>query len=323
MLKLEEIFHIRYGHSLELNRLSETSSEKGVPFVSRKSGDNGIAAHVDRVKSVHPAPAGELTCALSGNGVLSTFIQEREFYTGFHVARLKPKFNFSKSELLYYCLCISKNRYKYSYGRQANRTLKDLLVPAIDELPNWINDFDLSAFSGANKPKIKATVSAPPYSDTAKISDLFDIKNGITASGLKEEKKRFVNAIMYVRPASTHIRSLRSFIPKDSVDSSNIYPAGSLYVSTNGEGSHSYSYVSTEEFVPNSDVSVLIPKEEIPIELKIYYSKCISANRPLFSYGRKPKGKRLGNIMIPVFHKESYREVVSFVNSLKYSCNID
>src|SRR3982751_4147228 len=99
MPKISDLFDVRYGHSLELNRLKRCGPE-GIPFVSRKSGDNGIAAYVKPIDGIEPNPAGELTCALSGNGVLSTFIQERPYYTAFHVACLKPKIALSKQELL-------------------------------------------------------------------------------------------------------------------------------------------------------------------------------------------------------------------------------
>lgn len=40
---------------------------------------------------------------------------------------------------LFYCLCIEANRFRYStYGREANRTLKNLLVPNLTSLPDWI-----------------------------------------------------------------------------------------------------------------------------------------------------------------------------------------
>jgi hypothetical protein len=136
-LRLSDIFDVRYGHSLELNRLQICPSDEGVAFVSRKSGDNGIVAYVKRIDGIDPAPAGELTCALSGNGVLSTFIQEQEFYTAFHVARLKPKQQMTKPELLYYCICIKANAYRYSFGRQANRTIRDLDLPDPGRMPKW------------------------------------------------------------------------------------------------------------------------------------------------------------------------------------------
>ena len=40
---------------------------------------------------------------------------------------------------LYYCLCIEANRFRYStYGREANRTLRTLLVPSLESNPAWV-----------------------------------------------------------------------------------------------------------------------------------------------------------------------------------------
>ena len=140
LVRVQDVFEVRYGHSLELNRLQLLPRDAGgIPFVSRKMGDNGIAAHVAPIASVEPAPAGELSCALSGNGVLSTFYQESPFYTAFHVACLRPLEKMSVDELLYYCSCIWQNRFRFSYGRQANRTLKDLLIPARGSIPSWVH----------------------------------------------------------------------------------------------------------------------------------------------------------------------------------------
>ena len=41
---------------------------------------------------------------------------------------------------LYYSLCISANRHRYSaFGRGANRTYKALLVPDPSDVPQWVN----------------------------------------------------------------------------------------------------------------------------------------------------------------------------------------
>jgi len=76
--------------------------------------NNGIASHVAPVPDLEPAPAGELTCALSGNGILSTFVQEHPFYTAFHVACMRPRVELALHQKLYYCACIKSNRYRYS-----------------------------------------------------------------------------------------------------------------------------------------------------------------------------------------------------------------
>jgi hypothetical protein len=140
MVKVCDLFEVRYGHSLELNRLTLARPGKGVAFVSRKMDDNGISAYVEPIDGVAPAPAGYLSCALGGNGVLTTHLQEQPFYVGRDVSLLKPRLALTKAQLLYYCMCIKANRFRYSYGRQANRTLKDLLVPNLASIPHWVDE---------------------------------------------------------------------------------------------------------------------------------------------------------------------------------------
>lgn len=137
---VQDLFEVRYGHSLELNRLQLLSKvEGGIPFVSRVMGNNGVSAYVAPIDGLPPISGGVLSCALGGNGVLSTFLQEIPFYSGRDSTYLVPKFDFTTEELLYYCSCIWQNRFRFSYGRQANRTLKDLLIPARESVPGWIH----------------------------------------------------------------------------------------------------------------------------------------------------------------------------------------
>lgn len=139
-VKIDEIFEVKYGHSLELNRLRLLSKENGgVPYVSRVMGNNGVSAYVAPIDGLLPTQGGVLSCALGGNGVLSTFLQETPFYSGRDSAFLVPKLNLTTEELLYYCSCIWQNRFRFSYGRQANRTLKDLLIPSRESIPKWVH----------------------------------------------------------------------------------------------------------------------------------------------------------------------------------------
>ena len=75
--KVSDIFDIRYGQSLELNSLVRASPEDGIAFISRKRGDNGISAYVEPVEGIEYGLPGEISCALSGNGVLTTCLQEQ------------------------------------------------------------------------------------------------------------------------------------------------------------------------------------------------------------------------------------------------------
>lgn len=132
-----------------------------------------------------------------------------------------------------------------------------------------------------------------------RLDELFIIKNGVSSTGLSIEKNKQPHHLPYIRPASTQERTIAGWVWLRDIDEKDIYPSGTLFVSTDGEGSHTYGYVSSFEFVPNSNISVLIPKQEMSLIEKLYYSYCISKNRYKFSYGRKPKGKRLASIILP------------------------
>tara|TARA_R110001583_G_C5666389_1_gene410231 strand:- start:4072 stop:5037 length:966 start_codon:yes stop_codon:yes gene_type:complete len=321
MVELQKLFNIEYGNSLDLNKLTQNS--KSVNFISRTAKNNGVSAIVNDVIGIKKMPKGSITVSLGGS-VLEAFLQCDEYYTGYHIYCLTPKKGVEMSDeiKLFYCACIRANKYRYSYGRQANRTLKGLLVPEIKDVPNWVSKVDLSIYEGIDKAKTNHQVKLPKFNNTVEIEELFTISNGIAVTGLKEKEKTFNGSIMYVRPASTQARTLRSYIDKATIAEDKIFPEGSLFVSTNGEGSHSYSYVSTCEFVPNSDVSVLIPKNEMSIEEKLFYAQCITANRYLFSYGRKPKGKKLKSITVPKLNSKESKIIINYINSLPYSQNI-
>ncbi len=132
-----------------------------------------------------------------------------------------------------------------------------------------------------------------------RLEDLFEVRNGVVSTGLSVFSKPIPGTVLYLRPASTQQRTIAGWVSRNQVGAKNIYPEETLFVSTNGEGSHSYSYVSRVEFACNSDVSVLLPKREMSLNEKIFYARCITMNRYKFSYGRKPKGERLKKIELP------------------------
>lgn len=45
---------------------------------------------------------------------------------------------------LFYCHCIRMNKFKYSYGRQANVTLPSLEVPVLSAAEDFVNDFSIT-----------------------------------------------------------------------------------------------------------------------------------------------------------------------------------
>jgi hypothetical protein len=137
LIALSELFDVTYGVNLELNRM--TPDPFGVPFVGRSERNNGVTACVSLIDGIVPNPAGTLSVA-GGGSVLATFLQIEPYYSGRDLFYLTSRLPMSDSEKLYYCACIRANRYRYSYGRQANKTLKDLLIPERAALPEWVDD---------------------------------------------------------------------------------------------------------------------------------------------------------------------------------------
>jgi hypothetical protein len=134
MKKVSDLFEPIYGINLELIYCNITSSNLGIPFVSRTSRNNGVVAYVEQMDEYTPNPPHTISVAGSGS-VLSCFYQEKPYYSGRDLFYLKPKIDLTANQMLYYCFIINSNSYKYSYGRQANRTLPDILIPSLEDIP--------------------------------------------------------------------------------------------------------------------------------------------------------------------------------------------
>lgn len=132
------------------------------------------------------------------------------------------------------------------------------------------------------------------------LSELFNFRNGYSASlfDLKESKEK--DTIALFRPTSTIHNIIAGWIDKKELAKRKTFPAQSLLTSTDGEGSHTYSYITPLPFVPNSNTSVLVPKETMPLSFLLYAAVAITNERWRYSYGRKPKGIRFKRLKIKV-----------------------
>ena len=275
---VSEIFDVRYGHSLELNALELSNPTNGVAFVSRQMGHNGISAYVAPIDDLEPAPAGDISCALGGNGVLTTYIQEADFYCGRDVAILRPRMPLTKQQILYYCLCIKTNRYRYSYGRQANKTLSGLIIPSVGEVPKWVASVDLDQIKDAKGALIAAGTPAitPTKWTEFRYDALFDIRKGqrLTKNEMADGDTPFIGAIdsnngyrQYVSAPANH-------------------PGGTITVNYNGNGVAEAFYQSAP-FRASDDVNILYPKFAMNAYTALFVCALIRREKYRFNYGRK------------------------------------
>jgi len=148
MIRVDELFEVRYGVTLELNAIR--LSPNGINFVSRTARNNGVSARVEIIQDIDPIPAGTISVA-GGGSVMESFLQNELYYSGRDLYYLKAKEKPTDAQKLYYCACFRANRYRYNYGRQANRTLKEILIPALENIPNWVDTAVANVFKSTIK----------------------------------------------------------------------------------------------------------------------------------------------------------------------------
>lgn len=139
-----------------------------------------------------------------------------------------------------------------------------------------------------------------------RIDEIFDYQNGLVSSNVNiVDEKLGSDFIPYLRPSKSMGNLLVGYVDKTTVDKKYVSPAFSIVVSTDGAGSHTYSYVYPYEFIGNSNTISLYPKNpNMTLEERLFYSMIITSNRYKFDYARKPKGEKLFSIRVP-----EYKEV--------------
>ena len=313
-MKLKEKFDISYGSKLDLNKLIELDKYDGdgVNFVNRSRENLGISAKIKKLINIEPFEKGLITVALGGSYLLSSFIQPDSFYTGQNVVILNPKQSMTYQEKIFYCICIRKNRYRYSaFGREANRTIKDLEIP--DIIPRWVNDMK-TTLSINNKPKKIQKIEL--HSKTQSIfyySDIFDIYRGKGSSKIVDGGKI----------------PLISSTSKDNgimgyVDGESNYESGCITVTNNG--SIGEAFYQPKPFCTTNDVSIFKPKFSLNIYVLMFLVGLIRQEKYRYNYGRKWKVSHMKNtkFSLPIDDKGNidWQFMEDYIKSLPYSSNL-
>ena len=317
---VSDIFDIRYGHSLELNALNQVPSNEGVAFVSRKMGNNGVSAYVAPIDNISPASAGEISCAMSGNGVLTTYIQETDFYCGYHVAILSPKISLTRQQILFYCDCIKMNRYRYNYGRQANRTLSEILIPSINQIPDWVDNVDID-FDKINAVKDAVSQYKPNMIESTKwrqfrYDDLFEIKRGgctLNKNDMKDGDIPFVSATSLNNGHSKYVN-------ENPIHNGNV-------ITVSNNGSIGEAFYQPKPFLASSDVSILRPKNfNMNNYIAMFLCTIIKLEQFRYCYGRKwgvdLMNKSIMRLPADSFGEPDWKVMEEYIKSLPYSKSV-
>jgi len=319
MKPLNELFDVNYGSKLDLNKLTEVPlGQGGVSFVGRSSQNNGVTAHVKILEGIPPYEAGLITVALGGTKLLSSFVQDGSFYTAQNVAILRPKIDMTFQEKVYFCLAIAHNRFRYSaFGREANRTLRTLLVPETSEFPKWVKNFDIGGYGNINKANIEHQI---PDLNTAqwgefRYDELFDIERG---RGPRRKDLDGSGTTPFITSSDSN-NGLSGF-----TNNAPIHPGNSIGVNRNG--SVAEAFYQPSPFCSTEDVHIFKPKFNLNPYVGLFLTTLIRKEKYRFSYGRKWGIERMNKsiIKLPIDKagKPDWDFMETFIRSLPYSSQI-
>lgn len=316
MTRVKDFFTLKYGHSLELNRLEKSDGADAVNFVSRTARNNGVSAKVRHNPNLPPAPAGTITVALGGEGGAGTaFLQPFPYYCGRDVMVLTPKKVMTEQELLWWAACITANRFRFGFGRQANRTLKDIVLPDPASMPSWVLQADTTQFDGFRSPvePLLMTPSNPALWKEYSLGELFIIRKGkrLTKAKMTPGGVPFIGAIDSNNGISGFVSSAN-------------HAANTITVNYNG--SVAEAFYQPIPFWACDDVNVLYPRFNMSPKVALFLCTLIRREKYRFSYGRKWHLERMETSVIKLPSKKdgapdwSYME--NYIKTLPYSSQI-
>jgi len=314
---LSDIFNIQYGHSLDLTvlELCSVADKDGINYVSRTRENNGVSARVRIVEEYKPFDAGLITVAASGNSVLETSIQLQPFYTGFHVFVLTPKKEMSELEKLFYCHCIRKNRYRYSFGRQANKTLKSITVPS--QIPEEFKTIQINQVSNISSDSVATQKTDLNLNEWR----YFDLKKLFNITGSKTTPLLVLEELgsgcyPYVTTQATNngVQGFYNYF----TETGNVLTIDSAVLG--------YCSYQPMNFSASDHVEKLIPMFEMNEYRAMFFITILNLEQYRYNYGRKASHDRLRKIKIKLPAKNGkpdFEYMDKFIKSLPYSVSLE
>lgn len=313
LTNLSQLFNIESGNNLTLADMEQCkkTDENSINFVSRSDNNNGISAFVKKDDNITQISKDTISIALSGSSVLASFYQPEPYYSGYHIAVLTPKKKMSTIEMLFYAMCIKRNRYRYNFGRQANKTLKDILIPK--KMPEDYENISINKVAILKKDSIvnKNIELNPLMWKIFRYEELFDIERGKGPRKQDLEK----GSTPFVTSSDTN-NGVTGYTDHPPCHKGNT-------ISVNRNGSIGEAFYQELDFCSTEDVHIFNPKFEMNKYIAFFIITLIKKEKYRFNYGRKWGIERMkeSKINLPVTPEGNpdWKFMENFIKSLPYS----
>lgn len=320
MTTLDKIFDVWYGVNLEV--VNSEVVEHGIPFVSRQAVDNGVVCHVRKIEGVTPNPAHTLSIAVSGS-VLSTFYHDCEYYSGRDVYVAKPKKPMTREEMLYYAVIIEANKYKYNYGRGANKTFRNIIVPEKHELPKYINTYKAEpTFSESSVINKKYEINTQDWKPFI-LKDIFTISRGKTLTS--DDKEYYTGNMPCVNGTSTN-NGVLCYLSED-IEKIGFKKQPTPSLSLCRVGTSGLTFVQNKPYYIADNAFCLKLKEQKNIYVYLFISVLLDKECVKYCYGRTISSEKYmqTRIKLPVTPSDEpdWKFMEEYIKSLPYSVNLE
>jgi len=316
LVDLATLFEITYGVNIDLNKLKK--SRNGINYVSRTQNNNGVTEKVEVIQDKQPNPGG--TISVSGGGsVLESFYQEEPYYSGRDLFYLTPKVKMTKHEMLFYCMCIRANKYKYNFQRQPNKSLGKIKLPSKESIPEWINDVDIMDLSHLSKKFDNDNVvelDIKKWKHFKLYPDLFEMESGkyYPSTSFNEGNTPLISST----EANNGTTKLTDLIPEYQ---SNCITIGKVSCS---------AFYQKQPFCATADVTVLVPKFKMNIYNGLFISIVINQEGFKWNYGRQIRLSNCKDLVIELpfkidekrNHVPHFEYMENFIKTMHFSKNI-
>lgn len=306
-MKIKELFVVEYPSTLIYSEMVKEPAE--INFVSSQGDNNGVVSKVKKLAGIKIYPAGVITVPLKGT-VLAAHVQPEECYVAHQIAVLSPIKEMTLQEKLFYCTCIQHNAYRFSYGRQADKTLEEMELP--DVVPAWVYVQQINPVTTENETPI-GHIDYAVWCEYP-LGKLFEIQKGkrLTKEDMEEGNDNYLGAI-------DDNNGIRQKINAEYLWKPNC-------ISVNYNGSVGEAFYQSEPFWASDDVNVLYPNGwELNKYIGLFIATVIKAERPKYNYGRKWKKEIMEKSIIKLPTKNGVPDwtyMENYIKSLPYSDRI-
>ena len=225
---------------------------------------------------------------------------------------LEPKRDMTLQEKFFYCMCIQNNAYRYSYGRQANKTLKDIEIP--DVAPDWVNRTPITLITTQNS---KSELPRQRLWSEFRMGDIFRFVKGrrLTKADMIDGDTNYLGAI-------SENNGVRQYIQVEPEDIS-----APNCITVNYNGSVGEAFYQSEPFWASDDVNILYADGwEMNKYNALFIVTVIKANRYRFSYGRKWTLEKMKDTMLKLPQAEDgtpdFAYMEDYIKALPYGDRI-